>query len=607
MTHRQYFSLHRAGWSRRDLAAALGLFAATAAFALWQSTQVAILWDVGYLLDSSWRMALGQVPYRDFPFVHPPLTFLIQAAIMRLGGRLYLWTALYAALVGGLGTVITWHILIRVTRDRLPQWWAVSLLLALPLIFLGTQGIYPHPIYDCDCAFAVLVALLLLYRFESGPSARGPLRVWMSLLFTGVAVVAPLFFKQNIGLIFLAVVVGSLLLLLALQRRASDSLVANPDRGEITRLLASIGVILGTAIAGIGAYGGVKNYLHWTIQFAGQRRLPRLHALLAVYHQPPFMWMLPCLGLGFVLLRSRFSLRLWCRVLAFCLLASPFLGTVVLLFFEDSMDDRAEDLLALFTLFLLIAGLYALADLRKGITFARLLPFLVLAAIHGTFLSQELWGSTYAIWPLLMILVAGVLASLREDFVARMAESGMESDRPGKLKSILSLGEGFPLGLAGAISVTFLACGGVYAISHERLDYIDLSEGPVYHATLPALRGMSARGPYLPNFEELVRFTEQEIPMTDGLLLLPGEDPFYYATGRTPQFPVLLFTKTTDPYSPEQLKQAAQEYNIRWIIVKRRLQLAEDPMEKPEETVAMVTQNFALFRKLAGYDVYLRR
>src|ERR1700743_1940837 len=116
MTHRQYFSLHRAGWRRRDLAAALGLFAATAAFALWQSTQVAILWDVGYLLDSSWRMALGQVPYRDFPFVHPPLTFLIQAAIMRLGGRVYLWTALYAALVGGLGTVITWRILIRGTR-----------------------------------------------------------------------------------------------------------------------------------------------------------------------------------------------------------------------------------------------------------------------------------------------------------------------------------------------------------------------------------------------------------------------------------------------------------------------------------------------------------
>ena len=32
---------------------------------------------------------------------------------------------------------------------------------------------------------------------------------------------------------------------------------------------------------------------------------------------------------------------------------------------------------------------------------------MLLATIHGAFLSQQLWGSTYAIWPLLMLLDCG--------------------------------------------------------------------------------------------------------------------------------------------------------------------------------------------------------
>jgi hypothetical protein len=75
----------RAGWPGREWFAAAFFFFATACFVLWQNTQIAILWDLSYLLDTSWRIALGQMPYRDFPLVHAPLTFLIQAAIMRLG------------------------------------------------------------------------------------------------------------------------------------------------------------------------------------------------------------------------------------------------------------------------------------------------------------------------------------------------------------------------------------------------------------------------------------------------------------------------------------------------------------------------------------------
>src|ERR1035438_4050866 len=97
-------------WSRRDLIAASALFLASAAVVLWQNAHLAVLWDTSYILDTAFRISLGQTPYRDFPLAHAPLTFLLQAALIRFGGRVFFHHALYAALVGGLGTVLAWRI-----------------------------------------------------------------------------------------------------------------------------------------------------------------------------------------------------------------------------------------------------------------------------------------------------------------------------------------------------------------------------------------------------------------------------------------------------------------------------------------------------------------
>ena len=46
-------------------------------------------------------MAAGDVPYREFPLVYPPGTFLIQAGLIRVFGSHYFLHPLYAALVSG--------------------------------------------------------------------------------------------------------------------------------------------------------------------------------------------------------------------------------------------------------------------------------------------------------------------------------------------------------------------------------------------------------------------------------------------------------------------------------------------------------------------------
>jgi hypothetical protein len=580
--------LTQARWSLRDSLAASVLFLASAAVVLWQNAHLAVLWDASYTLDTSFRIALGQMPYRDFPLVHSPLTFLIQAAIMRLTGRVFFHHVLYAAIVSGLATVLAWRIALRTLQGRLFAAWPISLMLAAPLVPLGVYSILPFPSYDCDSAFSILLVIFLLQRLsEDSTTSNSRLRFFA----TGAALLLPLFFKQNIGLPFLAAAFALILLLMLLPqlRRAS----ASPRTPALGALLAGAVTTLVAADLLLHFTAGVGNYLHWTIQFASQRRLPGLQQMLTVYAEPSLLWWIPSVGAALALLHSHFAKALWTHLAALGLLAAPFLWTLASLFLSEDAGDRAENLLALWPLLLILSGVLTLWSFCRHPSLRSGLPVLLLAAINGTFLSQQLWGSTYAIWPLLVLLIAEMIV-----FLASVEPA------PGAAPRTLFLAPT----LAAIISATLLICGGLYTASEERLTYARvLDEGPVVHSTLSALKGMAISGPYLPDFEELLRFAANEIPFSDGLILLPGEDPFYFATGRTPQFPVLLFDNATDPLStPAQLVAEAESRNIRWLIVKRTMQMKEDPTPQREASLEALQKLFLPYRKLGSYDVYRR-
>jgi hypothetical protein len=584
-------SLHQGRWSFRDGLAAAVFFLASAAVVLWQNAHLTVLWDLSYTLDTSARIAQGQMPYRDFPLVHTPLTFLIQAGIMRLTGRVFFHHVLYAAVVGGLGTVLAWRIVLGTLRGRLPGAWTVSLLLAAPLTVLGIYSILPFPSYDCDTAFSILFAVLLLQRLPMESVAHEPSGVALLQPFiAGAALPLPLFFKQNIGLPFLlAALVLVLLLLIARQLQCRLALHCGPGVAALSAVLAGAAAMLLAAGLLLHFTAGVGNCIHWTIQFAGQRRLPGFQTMLGVYAEPSLLWWIPCVAAALALLRSRAAKALWVRLVALGLLAAPFVWTLAGLFLSSDADDRAESLLVLWPLLLVLSGALTLWNLCREWSVRALLPVLLLVAINGTLLSQQLWGSTYAIWPLLVILTAEMLVFL----------ASIESAGTARKMHVAPA-------LAVVISVTFTVCGGLYTASEERLSYVQLPEGPVVHATAPALRGMADSGPFLPDFEELLRFAANEIPASDGLILIPGEDPFYFATGRAPQFPVLLFDRSTDPLSPAQLVAEARRRNIRWLIVKRNLQIKEDVTPQREESLKALQQVFLPYRKLASYDVYRR-
>ena len=197
-------------WPWHDWPAALLLFAASAAVVVWQNSRLGVLWDASYILENSSRISLGDVPYRDFPFPYAPLTFLTQAAVIKLTGRVFWHHIVYSAAVGGLSSVLAWRVILNCLRGHTHAR-LVAYLLSAPLVVLGIYAIFPHPFYDPDCTFAILVCVLLWQRAERKgfPTAR--------TLISGAALAVPVFVKQNTGLAFLLSAVAALAALILIE------------------------------------------------------------------------------------------------------------------------------------------------------------------------------------------------------------------------------------------------------------------------------------------------------------------------------------------------------------------------------------------------------
>jgi hypothetical protein len=562
-------------WVGWDRAAALLLFLGTSAVVLWQNSRLAVLWDLSYILENSYRISLGDFPYRDFPFPYAPGTFLVQALLIKLTGRVFFHHVLYCALISGLGTIVTWRILIHILREAMPGFRLVAFLLALPLTVLGIYCVFPHPFYDPDCTFIILLCVLLLLKLER--QNFPPLQTF----FTGILFIVPIFVKQNTGLAFVASAkwVTLIFIVYAVWRRQRVA-------GYVW-LLAGMTAGFSAALLLLHFTVGLKNYWRWTIQFAASRRLPGFAEMFTPYENPLLLLWIAAFAVGAWLLwycnRRGNHMLSWLSV---ALMGAPFAWAMSYLFVDDDPAERAERLLALWPLILIASLLVAFWNLKKGPTVTRLLPFILIGTVQGAFLSQQLWGSTYAIWPLLTILLAAILAELF---------------RLGNKNSCREIEF-----LAGIAALSMLVASAFYVQSHERLDYADLSSGELAHSTLPALRGLSMRGPWMPQFEELVRFADREIPRNQGILMIPGEDLFYYTTGRRPQFPVLMLDRTINPYSPEEILEISRRRNICWLVLKRNLQLNADPVEDKNHLLDLLRADFSPVQSLANYDIYRR-
>ena len=550
---------------------AFSLASVSAAIVFWQNARLAVLWDLSYVLENAYRISLGQIPYRDFPFPYAPLTFLIQAALIRLFGRVFYHHVVYCAVINLLSTLLTWRVLSRMLQKTRGTA-ALAIILTIPLTVLGVYSVFPHPFYDCDCTFIVLVCLLLLLRFMQEDSSK------IESFFMGICLVLPLLTKQNTGLFFIIAAIGclALLFLIDVYRRRKLGKYIPPFAGLVAGL--------GAALLLIHRLAGLHNYVQWTFKFAAQRRTPPFADMIGMYRDSGFAWWLVPVLFGLFLLwfvRGNRMMK-WAAVV---LMLVSFVWPVIYLVRDTDTSERAERLVNLWPLVLILSLVAIVQVARRRSTAELVVSLIIIVTVHGAFMSQQLWGSTYALWPLFMILVAFNLSALDS-----VSEPGWHT-----------------LAIGSVISISLVIAGAFYVRSHERLDYSDLDDGELTHSTNPALKGLSTRGSWLTDFDELVEYSNKEIPKDARLLCLPGEDLFYYTTGRVPQFPVLMFDHTINPYSPQQIVDLARERNIQWLIVKNELQLQEEPIEKKEELMKLLMQEFESVESLDNYEIYKRK
>jgi hypothetical protein len=310
---------------------------------------------------------------------------------------------LYCAVVGGLATLLTWRILLNLLRGVVTSDRLAAFLLSAPLTVLGIYCVFPHPFYDPDCTFTILLCIFLLQQIESkGFTAPRTFLV-------GAALVVPLFVKQNTGLAFLASTGLALAVLMGLEAWGR-----RPVRGYAW-LLAGAAAGLVAALLLIELTAGLANYQRWTLQFAVSRRLPPLADMLAIYQDDLLPWWIATSASGALLVCINRGGGRVLALLAAALMSVPFVWTLVPLFAAENRGESVERLLALWPFLLSVSSVVALGRLwsewrRPRIALA--LPFILIGTVHGAFLSQQVWGSSYGLWPLLILLIVSTTTVL---------------------------------------------------------------------------------------------------------------------------------------------------------------------------------------------------
>ena len=514
----------------------VSLFAAAASVAFWQSSRSAVLWDLTYSLEIAHRIALGEVPYRDFVVPQPPLTFLLQAAVARAAGPGYLWHRVYCAVVAGCTVVMTWRIIslqlgeVSQTRARF-----LAFLAAAPIVFLNGYAILPLPFYDSDCAFFVLAALLAL--LEARRRASG----WLHVA-AGVLVAVPALAKQNTGLAALLLVHGCLFV-------GAVTRSERAERRAYALFLSGTVLSLVLLAAALHAWAGLPNLYHWTVSYAASRRWPAPRLLLTPYQQTGTWITIAAALAGYLVVRRRGTR--WTLPAGLGIIGLPLLVATRTMF-RWGLAARSTYLWGLGSV---VGGVAAVAaGIKRRWSFESMIPIVAIGVAHAAFASQGVYDSAYSVWPFLTITLAPLAAQLIDAAAARR----------------------LAIGFVVLMSVGLTWLGYRHVARQERLGFVDLS-GHVETASLAPIRGLAVPGTHISDFERLVRRADEIIPADDGVLFFPGEDPFFVASGRRPRLPIVLFDDTAMPFDRAHLMLLLEERGIDWVIVKDSLQLRNAP------------------------------
>lgn len=558
-----------------SFAAALGCFI--------QSTRVTPLVDYSYQVENSYRIFKGQLPYKDFFLVLSPGVYVVMALLMHItGGYNHLVQLIFTMLLAGGIIIVTAMVGEKFGKKT---WFAFLL---LPLMVSG-HVLYPWPSYDMSAILAVMIALTFLLSTIRKDNSR--LSRWV---LAGFFISLPIFFKQNIGMVFVASM--ALVLFVACVRFSS--------RKTWQQYVAFIG---GLVFPGILFYwyliftGSAEQFYTQTIVFPGIARTPfqaidiikgeyLRYGLVLQQNSVFFAGILVCLFFPLLVRLATMRLKHQPQKQFFSMIyfvssigcIGFFVGLIVHWWniFPGTELFIISVLFSWVTIYICCL-LFICIRLIKAKNwkhfFLALLPIPMILAAHAGYLSHHIVGSSYGLWPIFCFFLFWLI--------------------PKRISTQLTV---FLILFSIYISIVLFRS----LVMYDFFAYVHL-EGEKKVATYHGIQGLTASGPWITDMELLFQYVAKNIPKSELIAFLPGEDPFYAVTGRENPLPFVQLHTQTYPVYASDIVELIYQYDVQWLILKTRWQLfpyfGMIDLTTPSYGV---DRYFTLVDQLPSYNIY---
>lgn len=551
---------------------------------IWQSGRILPLIDYSYQVENAYRIYLGQIPYRDFVLVLPPGTYYIIALIMKIFGLANIYQVLYIALLSFLTVILTYALLCVFNKNK-----RLNVFFLIPLIFAG-HSMYPFPSYDVNATFFMLLGLYCLSNIILKKNTY-----FHYCYFTGILLALPLFFKQNTGLIFLL----SSLSILLIYKFLTNKKISN--KSFLCILFGTISPII-LLLLFLLKNNALSDFWFQLFLFPSRVRSPLSAGFQVIFDFLSVKNLILYISfflLGIYAIKNKLKKTHRNIFLSLAIAVPLFLYPLIYSFLISLNQIRFDSFKLIFNfsknfyslffsfwyVILLLLFLTTVIDfsankVRGQELFVKLLAVLLALCISTSFLSQGVIGSTYGIYPLLMLLVSAIFNSLSHNYV----------DVRWQYFFIFFV-----------FLITFFLS--IYIYFNGRIFYIERS-GELLRFTNEKFKPLATPGEWIGNMEMMFRYVEKNIPQKDSVIALPGEDPFYYATDRKPVLKYFQYFYQTFPFSKDQYIADILNNRIDWIIIKNPLQYTK--YNASQEIVSRLSKVYSQYKIIKGYIIYKR-
>ena len=537
--------------------------------------RILVLLDFTYFVEHAYRIYLGEMPYKDFGLALTPGIFLIQAGVFKLFGLNAHAIVLHACFVSFFVVLLNFYIM-----NKLHKNYVINISLLLPLIFTG-QAIFPHAWYNTESLFFCLIALAYLLKILYSQK-----KAYWQFFVVGILISLPFFIKQNVGIFFQFFMLLSLFLVSQFSKK---ELLFK----EFLFILTGSVLIPVIFIVTLFMSGALDDFYYQVFQFPSETRDPitQIGGIIKAYLSYEavvsyagviLLWLFLCtpslsyrtksyilpLFAPIILFMSYFTYFRYLNTFVLAItLSIYFITTVIIIFF--------------------FSNIYQFLINKSGQLFLIFLPMVLLATIFSLFLSY--------------IAIPAMSENMYFLLIAIIATNTIQF---------------FPKLLTWKIFYIFLGLllffhSFIINYSYRSLLPIFLTYGNTsYSVTIDFnLKGLGTSGDYFPQMEKLFQFADKHIKKTDKVVTLPGEDPFYYATGRIPPLAyVQANPHTFVPHDVNWFLQQCLEEKVKWIIIKKRIQ--NYPMFYIDITPLLksnkIPKYYNLYADLGLYYIYKR-